>query len=323
MPEEILLNVQNLKTYFYILNARDAVKAVDDVSLRLKKNYAIGLVGESGCGKSTLGLSITRLLHSSGRIVGGNIFFKGKDLLKLSDREMQDLRGKEISMVFQDPMTFLNPIMKIKDQISECLMAHQTREKSEIKNEVIDALTLVQIPSPSEVAEYYPHQLSGGMRQRVLIAMAISSKPSLIIADEPTTALDLTIQAQVLSLMKNLRKEMQTSLMLISHDLGIVCEFCDAIYVMYAGKVFESADVFSLFEEPLHPYTKGLLDSVLSIDEYKENLRGIDGRVPDLRNPPSGCRFHPRCTQVKSICAAKEPPIVHLGHDHFVSCWLY
>jgi len=318
---EFILSVEDLKTYFYTL--KDSVKAVDGVSLRIKKSQAVGLVGESGCGKSTLGLSIIGLVRSPGRVLGGKILFKGKDMLKLSEKEMQDLRGKEISMVFQDPMTFLNPVMKIKDQIGECILAHQVREKNEIESEVIHALTLVQIPSPSEVLEYYPHQLSGGMRQRVMMAMAFSFKPSFIIADEPTTSLDLTIQAQVLSLMKKLQEEMQTSLFLISHDLGIVFEICDEVCVMYAGKIVENADVFTLYEEPLHPYSKGLLDSVLSIDEFKETIRGIDGRVPDLCNPPSGCRFHPRCSLAKPICREKEPPIVHVRPNHFVSCWLY
>lgn len=321
VTEDILLNVKNLKTFFFM--SRRTVKAVDDVSLRIKKNCTVGVVGESGCGKSTVGLSIARLVPKPGRIVRGEAFFKGEDLLKLSERKMQDLRGKEISMIFQDPVTFLNPLMKIKDQIAECILAHKKARKSDVRNEVINVLTSVQIPSPSEVAEYYPHQLSGGMRQRALIAMAILSKPSLIIADEPTTALDLTIQAQVLSLLKNLQEETQTSFMLISHDLGIVFGFCDEIYVMYAGKIVESADVFALYEKPLHPYTKGLLDSVLSIDEFKEDLRTIDGRVPDLCNPPSGCRFHPRCSKAMSICRKKEPASVHVGHNHFVSCWLY
>ena len=319
---ENLLSVINLKTYFY--TSMGIVKAVDDVDLRIDNGRSVGLVGESGCGKTMTALSIMRLVPRPGRIISGKILFKDRNLLDLGEKEMRDIRGKQISMVFQDPMTYLNPVMKVKDQIAEVILLHQSESKRKAKEKkVIEVLKKVRIPSPSKVAEYYPHQLSGGMRQRILIAMALSCNPALLIADEPTTALDVTVQAQVLNLIKDLKKETGISLLLITHDLGIVADICDEVNVMYAGKIVEHADVFKLYENPLHPYTQGLLSSALSIDEFKETLTTIEGSVPDLINPPQGCRFNPRCKLARDNCRQKVPLPIEIELGHTVSCCLY
>lgn len=318
---EDLLSVQDLKTYFF--TSMGIVRAVDGVSIAIKKREAVGLVGESGCGKTTIAYSILRLVPRPGKIVGGKILYGHKNLLELEEDAMRDIRGKEISMVFQDPATFLNPVMKVSYQIAESIKLHQMEKKGPAKRKAIEMLEAVGIPSASEVANYYPHQLSGGMKQRVIIAIALSCNPSLVIADEPTTSLDVTIQAQVLDLIKDLSKRHGTSLLLITHDLGIIADVCDKVYVMYAGKVVESGDVFAIYETHKHPYTTGLLESVLSIDEFKETLVTIDGMVPDLVNPPAGCRFHPRCHESKTICSRQEPPPVEIEPQHWVRCWLY
>lgn len=319
--ENELLSVKNLKTYFYM--SQGQVKAVDGIDLSIPKQKAVGLVGESGCGKSATALSIVRLLPSPpSKILDGEILYKGNDLLKLSEKELRKIRGKEISIVFQDPMTFLNPVLKIGVQISETILEHQSVKKGDVKKKVVDLLEHIGIPAAPDVVEYYPHQLSGGMRQRVLIAMALSCNPSLVIMDEPTTALDVTIQRQILELIKGLIKDYDMSLMLITHDLGVVAEICDYIYIMYAGRIVEQADVYTIFEGAKHPYTKGLLASALSIEEHKKDLVGLDGNVPDLMNPPSGCKFHPRCNCVKDICREEEPPLTQLESGHFVRCWL-
>lgn len=298
------------------------MKAVDGINLKVDKGESVGLVGESGCGKSTVAYSILRLLPSAAQIVGGSILFKEIDLLKISEEEMRNIRGKEVSMIFQDPMSYLNPIMKIEDQIGEAILK-ETPSKKDRKDKVEEALRRVGMPSPSDIGQCYPLQLSGGMQQRALIALALISTPSLLIADEPTTALDMSIQAQILILLKKITDELDMSLLLITHDLGIISELCDKVYVMYAGKIVESADCYTLFDEPMHPYTIGLLSSALSIDEFKEELVTIGGSVPDLTNPPSGCTFHPRCKYVKDICR-KEKPIAHdLSNDHIVYCWLF
>ena len=264
-----------------------------------------------------------RLLPSPpSKILDGEILLKGVDLLKLSEKELRSIRGKEISIVFQDPMTFLNPVLKIGDQISEVILEHQSGKNRDVKKKVVELLGHMGIPSAQDVVEYYPHQLSGGMRQRVLIAMALSCNPSIVIMDEPTTALDVTIQRQILELIKRLINEYNMSLMLITHDLGVVAEICDYIYIMYAGRVVEQADVYTIFEEAKHPYTRGLLSSALSIEEHKKILVGLDGNVPDLMSPPPGCKFHPRCSCSKDICKEEEPPLTQLGPDHFVRCWL-
>jgi oligopeptide/dipeptide ABC transporter ATP-binding protein len=317
----MLLEVLDLRTYFYTLAG--VVKAVDGVSLAVGDSEIVGLVGESGCGKSMTAFSIMRVIPPPGRVVSGKVLYGGKNLPDLSDREMQRIRGGDISMVFQDPMTFLNPVMKVGDQIAEAIQLHQNLKKKEALEKSIKALEEVYIAEPSRVANHYPFQLSGGMRQRVLIAMATSCNPSLIVADEPTTALDVTVQAQILDLLGELRQSKKISLILITHNLGIVAKLCDRVYVMYAGEILESGGVFEIYENPTHPYTRGLIKSVVNIDESKDVFETIPGTVPDLMNPPAGCRFHPRCTFAKSICTKEEPKRVELKPGHSVRCWLY
>lgn len=316
-----LLSIKDLKAHFF--TSKGVVKAVDGVTLKIEKKEAVALVGESGCGKTTVAFSIIRIVPNPGRVVGGKIIYKNKDILGFTEKEIISFRGKEISMVFQDPMTFLNPIMKVGDQIAEAILLHSSEDTSEVKRKVIKILSDTGIPSPSKVVDYYPHQLSGGMSQRVLIAMALSCNPSLLIADEPTTALDVTMQNKILELINRLREELGTSLLLITHNLGIVAEVCDKVYIMYAGKIVESADVFTLFEKPKHPYTRGLFEIVTSLDEFKGNLRSIEGTVPSLIDPPSGCRFHPRCKHAKPICRMQEPQPIKIEKGHLVFCWLY
>lgn len=302
---------------------RGTVNAVNEVSMKVGKKEIVGLVGESGCGKTTLALSILRLVSPPGKIVKGEILWNGRNLLDLPDKEMRKIRGDSISMVFQDPMTYLNPVMKIGSQVTEILTVKRKVSKSEVHEKAIELLELTQIPSPEKVVDYYPHQLSGGMLQRALTAMTFSCHPSLLICDEPTTALDVTVQAQMLEQLKSLSKRFETALLLITHDLGVISELCDRVYVMYAGEIVEYTDIFTLFEEPLHPYTSGLLRCALSIDTFKEKLETILGDVPDLINPPSGCNFHPRCPMAKEICAKETPPMTHFKEGRGVSCWLY
>jgi oligopeptide/dipeptide ABC transporter ATP-binding protein len=316
---ETLLDADELKTYLF--TSAGVVKAVDGVSLKIRRGESVGLVGESGCGKTMTALSFLRLLPIPGKIVGGRILFDGLDLAALPESQMREIRGSRISMVFQDPMTFLNPVLTAERQIGETIKRHQMVSDSEVEEKVVTLLEKVGIANPRATKDYYPHQLSGGMRQRILIATAISCNPSLLIADEPTTALDVTVQAQILELLRTLVNELNASLLLITHDLGVVAEICDSVYVMYAGKIVEHGDVYSVFEEPKHPYTVGLLKSVLSIDEFKKDLSTIEGVVPNLINPPSGCRFHPRCPHVMNICRNKEPKLD--SGEHQVSCFLY
>ena len=319
---ENLLDVKDLRTYFY--TSKGVVHAVDGVSFYIDENESVGIVGESGCGKSMSAFSVMRLIPSPpGRIVGGHIFYRRRDLANVSENEMREIRGKEIAMVFQDPMTYLNPVLRINKQLKE-VMALRRGEK-DVDAQIQEALELVRIPDPRRVADGYPHELSGGMRQRVLIAMALACSPKVLIADEPTTALDVTVQAQILDLLKVIRREIRTSLILISHDLGIIAEACDRVYVMYAGRIVEHAEVIDLFENPKHPYTVGLLKSVLSIDEFVEDLWVIQGNVPNLIDPPLGCRFHPRCSDCMPICTRETPSLSSLGDTnkiHEVSCWL-
>ncbi|MCJ7631519.1 ABC transporter ATP-binding protein, partial [Candidatus Bathyarchaeota archaeon] len=301
-----LLQVKNLKTYFF--TSKGTVKAVDDVTVKVRQKEAVGLVGESGCGKTMTALSIMRLIPSPpGKTVGGEVVFSRSgmeniDLLSLTEDKMRKVRGRDISMVFQDPMTFLNPVLRIGAQITDVVRLHQRIDKKEAEKNVIETLGSVGIADPQRVIKYYPHQLSGGMRQRVLIAIAISCKPQLVILDEPTTALDVTVQAQVLELVNSLRNNIGVSILLISHDLGIIAEICDTLYMMYAGKIVESGDVFSMYDKCKHPYTRGLLKSALSIDEFKKELVTIEGVVPSLIDPPQGCRFHSRCPDAKAVC---------------------
>jgi peptide/nickel transport system ATP-binding protein len=319
---ESLLSVRNLKTHLF--TRKGILKAVDDVSIEIRNEEIIGLVGESGCGKSMTALSIIKLIpNPPAKIVGGEAIFNNRDLLEVSEKELEGIRGKHIAMVFQDPMSFLNPVMRVKDQISEGMLLHHiVSNKKEALARTFELLDAVRIPSPEDVAYYYPHQLSGGMRQRVLIAMAWSCSPELLIADEITSALDVTVQAQIMALIKELVRKTKVSYLFITHDLGLVADICDRIYVMYAGKIVENGDVFACYEAPMHPYTIGLLNSVLSIDGHMQNLVGIGGNVPDLINPPLGCRFSPRCKQAKDICRKKEPSLTKVGSEHFVSCWL-
>ena len=320
------LHVENLKTYFY--TSEGIAKAVDGVTFGLKKGETLGLVGESGCGKSVTALSIMRLIADPpGRIVQGRIDFHGIDLLELSMSEMQRIRGKRIAMIFQEPMTSLNPVFTIGFQISEMLTLHQNLSKKESWSRAIEMLRVVQIPSPERRVHDYPHQLSGGMRQRAMIAMALSCDPEILIADEPTTALDVTIQAQVIDLMLKLRDDSDTAIVLITHDLGVVAEIAQRIEVMYAGKIVEEAQAPCLFEDPKHPYTRGLLKSIPTLGQRardgRQHLREIPGMVPSLYELPLGCSFCPRCPDAIPICRVEAPELIDLGDRHRVRCWLY
>jgi oligopeptide/dipeptide ABC transporter ATP-binding protein len=315
-----LLRIQDLKICFE--TQRGILNAVDGVNLTIDKNEVIGLVGESGCGKTMTALSILGLVPTPGKIVDGQVIFKKRNLLELNKQEMNQIRGNEISMIFQDPMTFLNPVMRVETQIAQAIRIHTHGNKKKINSQVIKALKDVGIPSPLKVAKYYPNQLSGGMRQRVLIAMALSCNPTLIIADEPTTNLDVTIQSQILELLKLIRKS-GASLMIITHDLGVVADICDRVYVMYAGKILEYSDVYTIYKNPKHPYTRGLLKSTMSIGEFKKEIVGIDGTVPDPTNLPLGCRFNTRCPQAREICFERYPPNIEINPGHIVTCWLY
>jgi peptide/nickel transport system ATP-binding protein/oligopeptide transport system ATP-binding protein len=317
-----LLSIRDLKTHFF--SSDGVARAVDGVSYDIYPSETLAVVGESGCGKSVTAFSVMRLIPSPpGRIVGGEILFEGRDLLKLSEAEMRSVRGNDISMVFQEPMTSLNPIITIGDQITEVILQHQKRTKAEARELAIDMLDRVGIPSARARADEYPHQLSGGMKQRAMIAMALVCRPKLLIADEPTTALDVTIQAQILDLLNELRDEFQMSVLLITHDLGVVAEVADRVVVMYAGKVAETADVVELFEHPLHPYTKALFRSLPSLETgRKAELNVIPGTVPNPLEFPSGCRFRTRCPLARDECAAfdPDPPMVQLRPGHFVAC---
>ena len=318
---EPILNINDLKVYYYL--AEGVVKAVDKVHLEIGKEEALGLVGESGCGKSTLALSIPRLIRKPGKIVGGEIWFEGENLLGKSEGEMRKIRGGKISMIFQNPMSSMNPLFTVGSQIAEAIRLHQNAQKHEIKKRVEEILYKVGIPSPAERMKDYPHEYSGGMLQRGMIAMSLSCNPKLLIADEPTTNLDVTIQAQILDLIQKLRKDFGASILLIGHDLGVISELCDKIVVMYAGKVVEYANLTTIFKNPKHPYTQALLESIPRLDVDTERLRIIRGTVPRLINPPSGCRFHPRCDYVKEICSKQEPQLVDIGQRHGVACFLY
>ncbi|AST90305.1 peptide ABC transporter ATP-binding protein [Sutcliffiella cohnii] len=319
----VILEVKGLRTSFF--TDEGEVKAVDGVDFEIEKGKTLGIVGESGSGKSITSLSILRLLEEPvGRVVGGNVFFKGEDLLAKSKKEMMKIRGNNISMIFQEPMTSLNPVLTCGEQIAESIRIHQKLNKKDAWNKAVDMLKLVGIPSPESRAKQYPFELSGGMRQRVMIAIALSCNPELLIADEPTTALDVTIQAQILELMKKLQEELGTSLMMITHDLGVVAEMCDKVAVMYCGKVVEYADVKTIFTDPKHPYTVGLLNSVPKHDqEYEGDLSVIQGSVPSPFALPKGCRFAPRCPHAKEICHAELPELVETADGDQVRCWIH
>jgi len=317
-----VLEVKDLKTHFF--TSKGVLKAVDGVSFDIKEKEAVGLVGESGCGKSTVAFSIMRLIpNPPGKIVDGAILLHGKDILKCSDKELHQIRGKEISMIFQDPMTFLNPVMRIENQIVEVLKLHQGMNNKDAKIRCLELLKLVRMPDPERVLKAYPHQISGGMKQRSLIAMSLACNPSVLIADEPTTALDTTIQVQILNLIDDLKRALGTSLLLVSHDLGIVAEICDRINVMYAGKNVEKGNVEKVYSNPLHPYTRGLIDSILTLNAKVDRIPTIDGVVPSLINPPKGCKFYDRCSSSMDVCKSNEPPFFQPESEHEVACWLY
>ena len=320
-----LLLLNHLKTYFFTVEG--TAKAVDDVSFSLNKGEPVGLVGESGCGKSVTALSIMRLVKDPpGKIVSGEILFDGTDLLQVPPSRMKSIRGKRIAMIFQEPMTSLNPVYTIGDQIAEMLQVHENLSKKESWERAVDMIAKVQIPVPERRAHEYPHQLSGGMRQRAMIAMALACKPEILIADEPTTALDVTVQAQILDLMQQLREEFRTAIILISHDLGIIAETVERIVVMYAGKVVEEGPTLSVFDAPKHPYTKGLFKSRPKIGERsqygRQRLLEIQGAVPNLFQLPGGCSFHTRCTEAVEICRQTPPELIAMGNNRKVRCHL-
>ncbi len=320
-----ILEVRGLKTYFF--TEEGVVKAVDGVDFAVKQGEVLGLVGESGCGKSVTSLSIMRLVAPPGKVLEGQILFEGKNLLDLPERDMVAMRGNRLSMIFQQPQSSLNPVFTSGDQVAEVLQIHQNMEKKEAWQRAIDLLRLVGIPDPERKASAYPHEMSGGQAQRVMIAMALALNPQLLIADEPTTALDVTIQAQILDLIRDLKDRMGTSVILITHDLGVIAEMAQRVAVMYAGQIVEATGVEALFLHPLHPYTQGLIGSIPVLGQVTEELDVIPGSVPNLINLPPGCRFAPRCKsrveyQLK-ICTEVEPPLDPVSPEHKVRCWLY
>lgn len=315
---EKLIAIKDLVTYFYTDDG--IVKAVDNVDLTIAKGETLGLVGESGCGKSTVGLSILRLIRRPGRIVSGEINFEGQNLLDLEEDEMRSVRGKKISMIFQDPTSSLNPVFRVGDQIAEAVKLHQGLEGEQAIAKVIEMLELVGITDAKNRYNSYPHELSGGMRQRAMIAMALSCNAALLISDEPTTSLDVTIQAQILELMSQLKDELHISILLITHDLGLVAEYSDRVAVMYAGNLAEHADVITIFKNPRHPYTIALMQSVPRADIKLDHITPIPGFVPSLITPPSGCRFHPRCSYAMPQCNTEGPPKIELDSNHIVYC---
>ena len=316
-----LLEVKNLKTHFF--THEGAVKAVDGISFKINQGETLGIVGESGSGKSVAALSIMKLIpQPPGEIINGEVYFEGQDLIKLDDKRIRKIRGKKISMIFQEPMTSLDPVFTIGHEIIETIQLHQGLSKIEARERAIDILKVVGMPDVEKRINNYPHELSGGMRQRVMIAMALSCNPTLLIADEPTTALDVTIQAQILRLINDLKDKFGASVMLITHDLGVIAEMCDYVAVMYAGHIVEYTDVYTLFNHPLHPYTKGLSKSIPRLDVEVEHLEVIPGIVPNLLNPPSGCPFHPRCDYCWDKCIEEIPELIEIEESHLVKCHL-
>jgi oligopeptide/dipeptide ABC transporter ATP-binding protein len=322
---ENILEIKGLKTQFFTEDG--IVRAVDGIDLVVKRGEVLGLVGESGCGKSVTSLSVMRLISPPGRVVEGQVILSGEDLLKLPESRMQEIRGNRISMIFQQPQSCLNPVFRVGEQITEVLMIHQDTGKDVAQQRAVELLSMVGIPEPEARAQSFPHELSGGMAQRVMIAMALACVPELLIADEPTTALDVTIQAQILDLMRNLGSQMEMSIILITHDLGVVAEMCDRVDVMYAGRIVEEADVVELFQEPKHPYTQALIGSTPVLGEADKELTTIPGSVPNLIDLPPGCKFAPRCrARVENeleICTQEEPALKKIAPDHMVRCWLY
>ncbi|MCY0881228.1 MAG: ABC transporter ATP-binding protein [Firmicutes bacterium] len=320
---ERILDVKQLQTSFFSEDGE--ARAVDGVNFSIDAGEVLGIVGESGSGKSVTSMSIMRLIPTPpGKIKGGQILFRGEDLLKKSPEAMRKIRGNDIAMIFQEPMTALNPVYTVGDQIAEAVILHQHLSRHDAWDKATEMLRLVGIPAPEKRVRDFPHNMSGGMRQRVMIAMALSCNPKLLIADEPTTALDVTIQAQILDLMKKLQEEFHTAIMFITHDLGVVAEMTNRVAVMYAGRVVEESTTAELFEQPLHPYTQGLLDSIPRLDQpVSERLHVIDGSVPNLTNLPQGCAFAPRCPKAMDICRQQRPQLTPVGENRQVSCWLY
>ena len=316
-----LLSINDLKIYYYTFDG--IIKAVDGISFNIQRKDIFGLVGESGCGKSTVALSILRLVPPPGKILSGEILFENEDILKKNEKEMIKIRGSKISMVSQDPSVALNPLFKIGEQIKDVIMFHKGLNKKEAYEIAIEKLRQVKLPEPEKIYERYPHELSGGMKQRAMVAMALACNPSLLIADEPTTALDVTIQAQILELLKELLRKIDMSVLLITHNFGIVAEICNKVAIMYAGKIVEFGSIESIFNNALHPYTKGLLKSVPKIFESVEELHVIEGDVPDLIDLPKGCNFHPRCSYAKDKCRKESPKFIEMDKGHKVACFLY
>lgn len=321
MTEDAILRINDLKTYFFTSDG--VVKAVDGVNLTIPKGESVGLVGESGCGKTVTAYSILQLVpNPPGRIVSGGVHFNGKDLLKTTEEEMRNVRGKKIAMVFQEPSSSMNPSFTVGNQIEEVIRYHQNGNKAEVRRKGIDILNAVQIPDPARILSQYPHQLSGGMLQRVMIAVALSCEPDLLICDEPTTALDVSMQAQVINLLNDLRRERKTSLLFITHDLGVLSWVCTYAAVMYAGNIVEHSDIRSLVKSPQHPYTRALIGASPRLDRDCAALDSIPGSVPSLIQPPQGCKFHPRCDRFMPICAEQTPSLKEKTPGHFVACFL-
>ncbi len=321
MSESIVLDIRNLKSHFF--TAKGEVPAVDGVTIQVPPGKIIGIVGESGCGKSMTAMSVMGLLRYPGRVVEGSITLDGRDITHLSPRELAKVRGNEISMIFQEPMTSLNPVYPVGRQVREAILQHQKISKEEARKRVLEIFQAVGIPEPEKRYNSYPHQLSGGLRQRVMIGMAMVCRPKVMIADEPTTALDVTIEAQILQLMKKLCREQGTSIILITHNMGVVAEICDYVYVMYAGKVMEQAETFELFEHTEHPYTAGLLKSIPRLDEKADRLYTIEGVVPNLLHLPAGCNFCTRCKEASERCFMEKPCLYQTRDGHGVRCFKY
>ncbi len=321
MNKNTLLEIKGLKTYFYTFDG--VVKALDGVDLAVYEDETLGIVGETGCGKSITSLSILNLVPPPGKVEAGEIWFEGENLLAKSEKAMRDVRGRRISMIFQNPTSSLNPVFTIGDQLTTVLRTHQDLDKQQLRHKAIEMLHTVKLPDADRMLSKYPHELSGGMLQRVMIGMALSCQPRLLIADEPTTALDVTIQAQILKLMRDLKRKMRTSIVLITHDLGVVAKVCQRVAVMYAGAFVEIGDLRVIFKKPSHPYTRGLLRTIPRLGHKRERLDTIQGRVPNLIHPPPGCRFHPRCSQAMEVCRQTRPAMTQVGTGQQVACHLY
>lgn len=320
-PKEIL-SVEDLKVHFYTFNG--VVRALEGITFKLYQGEILGLVGESGCGKSTTGLAILRLLPENAKVVSGRIVFDGVDILKLPENEMRKIRGGKISIIFQDPASSLNPLFTIGEQLFDVLKTHRGNlARHELKGEALEVLKAVGLPDPERILNLYPHELSGGMQQRAMIAIALSTRPKLLIADEPTTAVDVTIQAQILDLLLNLKQQYSLSILFITHNLGIIAEICDRVAVMYAGTITELGGVSDVLRSPLHPYTRGLIESIPTLGSRGAYLKYIKGFVPSPINPPRGCRFSPRCDYSMEICREKPPPVMEAKPGHYISCWLF